>query len=61
MCRHVNAGPEQTADVATFRQATAAVLSRSAPQNAFDVRVPRALEEATAAPADGEEEAVSAA
>eukprot|EP00904_Undaria_pinnatifida_P007976 jgi/Undpi1/4308/HiC_scaffold_17.g07674.m1 len=38
----------ETADVATFRQATASVLTQSAPPGFFVVREPRALEEATA-------------
>ena len=56
----------QTADVATFRQATASVLTQSAPPGFFVVREPRALEEATAtaaaaaAAADKEGEEVSA-
>ena len=47
--------------MATFRQATATVLARSAPQGAFDVRAPRALEEATTALADAEREEATTA
>ncbi|CAM9935386.1 unnamed protein product, partial [Laminaria digitata] len=51
----------ETADVATFRQATAAVLARSAPKDAFDVREPRALQEAITTDAEGETEGGEAA
>eukprot|EP00752_Nemacystus_decipiens_P006609 g5944.t2 len=47
----------ETPDVAVFRQALAAVLSRSAPPGEFNVREPKALSEAVITPEDFEGEA----
>lgn len=44
--------------MAVFRQALAAVLSRSAPPGEFNVREPKALSEAVITPEDFEGEAV---
>lgn len=48
----------QTPDVAVFRQALAAVLSRSAPPGEFNVKEPKALSDAVITPEDFEGEAV---
>ncbi|CAM9564257.1 unnamed protein product, partial [Hapterophycus canaliculatus] len=47
----------ETADVAVFRQALAAVLARSAPPGAFNVKEPSLLEEVSFTPEDFEGEA----
>ncbi|CAM9662372.1 unnamed protein product [Ascophyllum nodosum] len=57
----VEALSAESPDVAEFRQATAAVLARSAPVGMFEVKEPSVLEEATITPVDGEGEAAEKA
>ncbi|CAM9662303.1 unnamed protein product [Ascophyllum nodosum] len=46
--------PQESPDVAEFRQATAAVLARSAPVGLFEVKAPSVLEDAAITPVEGE-------